>query len=137
MARKNIEAAIGELNKLQGFSSAWYRDAGGNLRYNVGAFQLDYMQPGDSTRCYQLERIDNEDGGTTCPLGYGRMTAREIEAGLDGLLYAMRNQSEALRLAAQYVAKGIEQGAYSGCTIQGEQVLKVIHATGGAKQARG
>jgi hypothetical protein len=90
MSKAVIEATITELNRLQGFKSACYRDDAGKLRYNAGAFQLDYMQPGDYKRCYQLERISGPDGGATCPLGNGRMTGVELLAGLQGLLYAAR-----------------------------------------------
>lgn len=114
MARKRIDSLLGELNKLQGIPAAWYRDDAGNLKYRTGAYQLDYMQPGDATRCYQLERVSGPEGGVSCPLGYARMNARELEIGLEALLYAAKETQKTARALDTLLYAMALEGLYAG-----------------------
>lgn len=80
---KHLRPIISRLNKMTN-SPAEYWDRKTH-KAHVGHFLLDKCYGG-----YQLQRVFNEDGGATCPLGSYRLSAREMYHVLQAFMEGLR-----------------------------------------------
>ena len=74
ITEKNLKALAARINEVTGSPNAMYtRHADGSLTANIGHYYIDFAYGG-----VNLERITNEGGGCTCPIGMGHGPKRAL-----------------------------------------------------------
>ena len=69
-----LQALTNRLNKLTGSpTESWTKNGDGQYKANIGNYHIDHAYGGVS-----LERMMNDGGGVTCPLGLGHVSKREL-----------------------------------------------------------
>jgi len=69
ITKQNLENVCARINKLTGNPTDAYSDG----KWNIGAYLIDYAYGGA-----ELQRVDNEHGGTTNPLSIGSKKKRNF-----------------------------------------------------------
>jgi hypothetical protein len=70
---KDLEYLVSEINRLTGSPTEPYTKTESGYKANIGNFHLDGAYGG-----WQLQRMENLDGGTSQPLGDGFYSKREL-----------------------------------------------------------
>lgn len=74
ITQKDLEAVIARINRItKSPETPHAKTPEGKYISNVGNYHLSMAYGG-----YNLQRITNECGGTTCPLGTGHVTKKEL-----------------------------------------------------------
>ncbi len=68
-----LEAIVKRINEVTKSPMTPWRKEGGRIKANIGNYHLSFAYGG-----VELNRMCNEGGGVTCPLGSGHTTKRDL-----------------------------------------------------------
>ena len=73
ITEKQLQALVDRLNRVTNSPATPYTRNGDKLTANIGNHHLSWAYGG-----VELDRMDNQGGGISCPLGSGHGTKREL-----------------------------------------------------------
>lgn len=89
---KQLKAIVDRINRVTGSPmESWARDGDKN-KANVGNYHISYSYGG-----VELDRMVNERGGVTCPLGSGHVPKRELANRMWAFLAGLESHGELVK----------------------------------------